>query len=221
MSHVVRDPECLRNITLVGQAGAGKTRLADALLAAAGVEEPAAPRKGAPPGESQEAALEHSITATPLGLPWGEAWINLIDTPGYADFQGTALSILPAVETVAVVLDAERGLDTMARRMLAWAGERGLCRLIVINRIDAAPARLPALLEALREQVGPECLALNLPARGATRVVDCFFTPEGGGGLRLGGRGPRATGGSGGGAGRRVDGALPGAGRGPGAGPAP
>ncbi|WP_355661845.1 elongation factor G [Halomonas salifodinae] len=179
MSHVVRDPECLRNIALVGQAGAGKTRLADALLAAAGVEAPAASRKGTPPGEGQEAALEHSITAIPIGFSWGEAWINLIDTPGYADFQGAALSILPAVETVAVVLDAERGLDAMARRMLAWAEERGLCRLIIINRIDAAPARLPALLEALREQVGPECLALNLPARGATRVVDCFFTPEG------------------------------------------
>ncbi|MDC8802372.1 elongation factor G [Halomonas pacifica] len=178
MSNVERNPERIRNIALVGQAGVGKTRLVDALLAAAGVEVPADSRKGAPPGESP-AAAQHSISTTPLGLAWGETWINLIDTPGYADFQGAALSILPAVETVAVVIDAERGLDAMARRMLAWAEERGLCRLIIVNRIDAAASRLPTLLEALREQVGPECLALNLPAQGATRVVDCFSTPEG------------------------------------------
>jgi elongation factor G len=181
MSDDARSPERIRNIALTGQAGVGKTRLAEALLAAAGVEDATSPRKGTPPGDTQtqEAALEHSLTTTPLGLPWGEAWINLIDTPGYADFQGATLSILPAVETVAVVIDAERGIDATARRMMQWAEERGLCRLIVVNRIDAAPEGLPALLDALRERFGPECLALNLPAQGATRVVDCFFSPDG------------------------------------------
>ncbi|MDN3520155.1 elongation factor G [Halomonas ramblicola] len=177
-----KGPERIRNIALVGQAGVGKTRLAEALMLAAGVDETNHQGgKGAPLGDTQaqEQALQHSITATPLGFPWGRAWINLIDTPGYADFQGAALSILPAVETVAVVIDAERGIDATARRMMQWAEERGLCRLLVVNRIDAAPGRLPALLEALHEQFGPQCLALNLPAQGGSRVADCFFTPEG------------------------------------------
>ncbi|WP_416140014.1 hypothetical protein ACM26W_06460 [Halomonas sp. HK25] len=78
----------------------------------------------------------------------GPERIRNLALTGYADFQGATLSILPAVETVAVV-------------------------------IDAAPERLPALLDALRERFGPECLALNLPAQGATRVVDCFFSPDG------------------------------------------
>ncbi|QEM82629.1 elongation factor G [Halomonas binhaiensis] len=181
MSDVERGPERIRNIALAGQAGVGKTRLAEALLEAAGESETSQLRKGTPLGDSQaqEAMLEHSITATPMGLTWGEAHINLIDTPGYADFQGMALSILPAVETVAVVIDAERGIDVSARRMMQWLAERGLCRLIVINRIDTAPERLPALLESLRDQFGPECLPLNLPAQGASRVVDCFFAPDG------------------------------------------
>ncbi|WP_431023976.1 elongation factor G [Halomonas sp. H5] len=181
MSDVERNPERIRNIALTGLAGVGKTRLAEALLAAAGEVEAADPPKGAPLGDTQAPAAtpQHSITASPLGLAWEGTWINLIDTPGYADFQGAVLSILPAVETVAVVIDAERGVDAMARRMMAWAEARGLCRLIIVNRIDAAPSRLPALLETLREQFGPQCLALNLPAQGATRVVDCFFAPEG------------------------------------------
>ena len=178
MSDDERGPERIRNIALAGQAGVGKTRLAEALLEAAGEGGANLQRKGVSPGDNP-AIPEHSIIATPMGFTWGEAHINLIDTPGYADFQGMALSILPAVETVAVVIDAEHGIDASARRMMQWLEQRGLCRLIVINRIDAAPERLPALLESLREQFGPECLPLNLPDQGASRVVDCFFAPDG------------------------------------------
>ncbi|XKE44862.1 elongation factor G [Halomonas organivorans] len=175
-------PERIRNLALTGQAGSGKTTLAEALLATAGaIDQAGSVEKGSTISDAnaQEKALHHSIAASVLGLEWGQAWINLIDTPGYADFQGATLSILPAVETVAVVVDAESGVDATARRMMQWARDRGLCRLVVINRIDAAPGRLEALLDDVRSHFGSECLPLNLPAEGATRVVDCFFAPEG------------------------------------------
>ncbi|MBB3230224.1 elongation factor G [Halomonas stenophila] len=175
-------PEGIRNIALTGPAGGGKTTLAEALLAAAGaIGAAGSVDKGSTVSDAgpQEKALQHSIAASVMGLEWREAWINLIDTPGYVDFQGATLSILPAVETVAVVIDAESGVDATARRMMQWAGERGLCRLIIINRIDVAAARLEALLDDLRDTFGSECLPLDLPADGARQVVDCFFAPQG------------------------------------------
>jgi elongation factor G len=177
-----RRPESIRNIALVGPAGAGKTTLAEALLAAAGaVAGGGSVEKGSTVSDAdpQEQELHHSISASVMGLEWGEAWINLIDTPGYADFRGAALSILPAVEVAAVVIGASGGIDASARSLMEWARARRMCRMIIVNRIDTDSAGLPALLEELRGVFGPECLALNLPSGGGQRVADCFFDPAG------------------------------------------
>jgi elongation factor G len=66
----------------------------------------------------------------------------------------------------------------MTGRFMQWAAKRGLDRLIVVNKIDAG-ADLQGLLESIRQAFGKECLPLNLPAAGATRVSDCFFAPSG------------------------------------------
>jgi len=177
-----RQPDRIRNIALTGQAGAGKTTLAEILLATAdAVSGPGTVEKGSTVSNNgaQDKALPHSVTASVMGFDWGDAWINLIDTPGYTDFQGTALSILPAVETTAVVINARSGIDAATRRMMQWAEARGFCRMIVVNQIDAASAGLPGLLEDIRANFGSECLPLNLPAGNAERVVDCFFEPSG------------------------------------------
>jgi elongation factor G len=83
------------------------------------------------------------------------------------------------VETVAVVINAAVGIEPMALRMMDYAASRKLDRMIVINRIDAAPAKLAALLEQIQATWGRECLPLNLPDAGASRVVECFFNREG------------------------------------------
>jgi elongation factor G len=177
-----RQPEDIRNVALAGPAGAGKTTLAEALLAAAGiVGDAGSVERGSTVSDAdpQEKLLQHSITASVMGFERDGVWINLVDTPGYADFRGAALSILPGVEVAAVVVNARSGIDATARDMMQWAGARGLCRMIVINQIDAAGPGLQALLEDIRAAFGPECLPLNLPAGGARRVVDCFFEPAG------------------------------------------
>ena len=88
--------------------------------------------------------------------------------------------MLEAVEAVAIVVSASDGVDTLTRRLMEFARERELCRLIVVNKIDRADARPAEVLEELRAAFGPECLPLDLPAGEGTAVVDCFFCPDAG-----------------------------------------
>ena len=63
--------------------------------------------------------------------------------------------------------------------MMHWAHKRDLCRMIIVNKIDAENVDLPGLLAKLQTAFGKECLPINLPAEGGKRVVDCFFNPAG------------------------------------------
>jgi elongation factor G len=174
--------ESIRNIALVGQSGGGKTTLVEALLHDAGViGTPGDVARGNTVCDFTplEKTYGHSLSSSVVSFDHDRLHLNLIDTPGMPDFIGQALAALPAVETVAVVVDAVAGIGPVTQRMLEWAATRKLCRMIIVNRIDAPGADLPALLTALREAFGPECLPLNLPADSASTVVDCFFTPDG------------------------------------------
>jgi elongation factor G len=172
----------IRNIALVGHAGAGKTTLVEALLHEAGsIQAPGSVEKGNTVSDADplEQKHQHSLRSSLVSFDYGGAHINLIDTPGYPDFVGQALSVLPAVDTVAIVINAQAGIQTMTRRLKEWASERKQCRMIIVNHIDAEGVDLEGLLGSIRETFGDECLAVNLPAAGATKVVDCFFNPSG------------------------------------------
>jgi elongation factor G len=179
--------EQIRNVALAGHPGAGKTVLFEALLHAGGALQTAGTiERGSTVsdfdpiekdrGHSIDAAIA-SIDHAPSGQP--PIHINLIDTPGYPDFRGPTLSALAAVETVAVVVDADTGVGYGTRRMMEHAKARNLCRVIVVNKIDHPGAKLGALLDDLRATFGAEVLPLNLPADGGKRVVDCFWQATG------------------------------------------
>jgi elongation factor G len=168
----------IRNIALVGQAGAGKTSLAEALLAQTGaIRIKGKTERGTTvcDFDPQEQRLAHSIDATLVHLENLGCQVNVIDTPGYPDFIGRSFSVLEAVETAAIVVNAASGIEPMTQRMMDFARDRELCRLIVVNRIDARDARCEAVLSELKEAFGRECLPLNLPSDGGQAVVDCFF----------------------------------------------
>ncbi|HET9106172.1 MAG TPA: elongation factor G [Steroidobacteraceae bacterium] len=172
----------IRNIALVGAAGAGKTLLAESLLLQAGaIRAKGSLARGNTVSDfdPQEKALQHSLDPAILTFDCGSTRIHLLDTPGYPDFLGRTLSVLEAVEAVAVVVSATSGPDTVTHRLMDFARERGLCRLLVINKIDSRDAAAADVLAQLRQTFGSECLPLNLPARGAQSVVDCFFQPHG------------------------------------------
>jgi elongation factor G len=176
----------IRTIALVGQAGSGKTSLAEALLAKAG----AIPAAGSvergttvcdyTPLEKQlQHSLKLAIATFPVKDGDEETRVHLLDTPGYPDFLGHALPALAAVETAAIVINAQNGVEMMTGRFMQFAQKRGLDRVIVVNKIDAENVDCEELLERIQQAFGKECLPLNLPAGDRSRVSDCFFTPSG------------------------------------------
>jgi elongation factor G len=170
----------IRNVALVGHAAAGKTLLTEALLAESGaIRSRGSLERGTTvcDYDPQERALGHSLDAAITWFETGCAHVHLIDTPGSLDFLGRALTTLEAVETAAIVVNAATGIEPMTQRMMKFAADRGLARLVIINRIDARDARPEQVLAELREAYGRECLPLNLPAADGGSVVDCFFKP--------------------------------------------
>ena len=171
----------IRNVALVGHGGTGKTMLAEAMLYKAGVVTAMGEiARGTTvcDFDAEEKEHGHSLATAIASLDYKGKHVNLLDTPGYPDFLGRALIALPAVETLAIVIDARSGIEMSTRRMMEAAAERGLCRMIIINKIDADDTDLEGLLGQINEEFGSECLPINLPADGAKAVVDCFFNPS-------------------------------------------
>lgn len=168
----------IRNIALLGHAGSGKTTLTETILAATGaINQPGsiARKSTVTDFDPQEHSLQHSLEPGFCSTDYHGKHINLIDTPGYPDFVPRALAVLPAVETCAVVLNAQSGIEPVAQRAMEAAAEQGLCRIVIVNRIDEAQADLENLVREIREAFGDECLPINLPAKQGSTVVDCFF----------------------------------------------
>ena len=175
--------QSIRNIALAGPAGAGKTLLLEALLVEAGaIRSKGSLQRGTTVSDSdpQEKRLQHSLEAAICSFDLEDTHLNLIDAPGYPDFLGRALSALEAADAVAIVVSASSSIDTVTQRLMDFASDRGMARMIIVNKIDSKDANPEALLTELREVFGAECLPLNLPADSGTSVVDCFFKPNGG-----------------------------------------
>lgn len=172
----------IRNVALAGHPGAGKTTLFEALLHAGGALQAAGSvERGSTVSDHDpiEKQRGHSIDAAIAGTDHAGVHVNLIDTPGYPDFRGPALAALAAVETVAIVVDADNGVEYGTRRMMARATQRNLCRVVVVNRIDSDSADCARVLEQLRSEFGTVVLPLNLPADSGAKVIDCFGNATG------------------------------------------
>jgi elongation factor G len=174
--------ENIRTVALVGHGAAGKTTLAEALLVRAkAIQSPGSVERGTTVSDFDplEKTWQHSLRTSVLHLDSDGTRVHLVDTPGFPDFMGQAIGALDAVETAAVVVSATAGIEMITSRMMDWAGARKLCRLIVVNKIDAENADPEAVFAAIQQTFGKECLPINLPADGGKRVVDCFFNPSG------------------------------------------
>ncbi|HRP96396.1 MAG TPA: elongation factor G [Rhodocyclaceae bacterium] len=169
----------IRNVALLGHAGSGKTSLLEALLAAAGeIGTAGSVERGTTLADydPQEKEMGHSLSTSIAHLEWAGHWINLLDTPGLPDLAGRALQALPAVDTAAVVVSAQSGIESGTRRMMSAAADK--CRLVIVSKVDANSVDFEALLASLCDAFGRECLPINLPGPHGESVLDCFFAPD-------------------------------------------
>jgi len=172
--------ETVRNIAFLGHAGAGKTTLLEQLLTRSGsLATAGSVEQGTTVSDfaDHEKRIGHSLDVSVCHLEHDGRLVNLIDTPGYPDFLGRSLTALPAVETVAVVINAEHGIEFVAQRAMEEAASRHLCKLVIVNKIDVPGADPAAVLGQIRRAFGTECLPINLPAESGRSVADCFFEP--------------------------------------------
>jgi elongation factor G len=174
--------EDIRNLTLVGHTGSGKTTLVEALLARSGrIGEPGTIERGSTTTDHDplEKEFQHSLDSALANLDFDGIHVNLIDTPGFPDFRGPTLTAMAATETTALVINAHNGIELSTRRLMRRAKRRRLCRIIIINKIDQEGVNLKKVVNDIREEFGPECLPINLPADNFSTVKDCFFGTEG------------------------------------------
>jgi elongation factor G len=172
----------IRNLALLGHTGSGKTTLLERLLVKAGLlGEPGTIERGTTLADFDplEKEYQHSLDSALASIDFDGMHINFIDTPGDPDFRGQALSAMAAAETAAIVVNANNGIEMSTRRLMRRARQRKLCRIIIVNRIDAEGIDLASLVDDLREEFGPQCLPINLPAENFTTVRDCFFKSDG------------------------------------------
>ncbi len=183
-----RTPTNICNIALVGHGGVGKTTFVDHLLHAVGF----AKRAGDVDAgtslsdyEPEEKDRRFSIHSAIFHFEAEGRVFNLVDTPGYLDFTGAAVGVLPAVETAVIAISAKDGIQLNARRMWAAAGEEGLARALLLTRMDADNIQLEKLLGEITESFGPQCRPVLLPiglgaeCKGVVNLLDAESAPDG------------------------------------------
>ena len=174
----VYDAEHIRNVALVGHSGSGKTQLASALL----YDADAVTRLGLVDDgttvtdfDEEEVARQHTLSAATAFAEWNKHKVNLLDTPGMANFFSDARSALRVADAALVVVDAVSGSEVITEKVWAAAKELDLPCLVALNRLDRERASLSRSLESLHEAFGRTVVPIQLPIgeeKQFTGVVD-------------------------------------------------
>ena len=165
----------LRNVVLLGHSGAGKTSVAEAMLFATN----ATTRMGRVEDgntisdfEPEEQKRSTSLQVKLLPCIWSQTKINILDTPGYADFVGESISALRVADAVVLVVSAPAGVEVGAEQMWQRARTLGLPVLVFLNKMDRENVDFPKVMDQLRDQLGRQCVAVNVPIGAEAQFAD-------------------------------------------------
>ncbi len=145
-------PDAIRNVAIVAHVDHGKTTLVDALLRATGVfadHQQVADRVMDNVDQERERGI--TILAKAASIRWGDTRINLVDTPGHADFGGEVERALALVDGVLLLVDAAEGPLPQTRYVLSKALEAGLPSIVLLNKVDRADARAVEVLDEIEQ----------------------------------------------------------------------
>jgi GTP-binding protein len=185
---MITAPETIRNVAIVAHVDHGKTTLVDAMLRTTGVI-----RAGAPAPDrimdSDELEREKGITifAKVAQIPWKGHTINLVDTPGHADFGGEVERALAMVDGILLIVDASEGPLPQTRYVLGKALQRGLPSIVVLNKVDRKDARTAEVLDEVYQLYFDleaqdhhiDFTVLSAVARAGSAILDVGVPPEG------------------------------------------
>lgn len=160
-------PAAIRNVALVGPSGGGKTTLVEALLVASGVlTRPGSVVDGTTVSDCDDAEIsqQRSVGLALAPLLHDGIKVNLIDTPGYADFVGELRAGLRAADCAMFVIAANEAVDEPTKALWAECRQVGMPRAVVITKLDHARANYANALAAAQEAFGDKVLPLYFPA---------------------------------------------------------
>ena len=183
-------PAAIRNVALVGHGGAGKTTLTEALLHCTGaIGRPGRVEDGSTVSdfEPEEQKRNLSISVSLAPIEWEGHKINILDSPGYADFAEEAMAALRVADMAVFVVSAVEGVEVQTEIIWRAAAGLGLPRMIFVNKLDRERASFERTLDQLRDIFGAGVAPLELPIgeegsfRGVADLLsDTAITYEGG-----------------------------------------
>ena len=158
--------ENIHNVLLMGHGGSGKTMLCESMLYAAGhtsrigkIEDGTTTSDY----EAEEQKRQTSVQTSILPTIWKDHKINLIDTPGYADFRGEVISGLRVAESAIIVISAAAGIETGTIQMWNLANDYNLPKSIYISKMDRENIDFEALLSSIKSTFGRQCVPMQVP----------------------------------------------------------
>ena len=168
----------IRNFAVVGHGGSGKTTLSEAMLSRSGkINRIGSIESGTTVSDyhHDEHQRQISIHSSPLHLEWDDIKFNLIDTPGYLDFIGEAISSLAVVDAAVIVVHAVNGIEVGTEQVWNYASNYKLPKIIVVNGLDREHTQFDQILQQAKNNFGSNVFPLQLPVNagpGFNQVVD-------------------------------------------------
>ncbi|MBQ4110457.1 MAG: elongation factor G [Clostridia bacterium] len=164
----------IRNVALIAHGGTGKTNLAEAILyKAKSIDRQGKVSDGntVMDFDSEETKRKISINTSIANIEWNDCKINIIDTPGFFDFQGEMIEGVSAADSVIIMISGKAGIQVGTEKAWKLADENKIPKIIFVNEIDEENVDFTAIVDSLKEKFGKSIAPFFIPMRDGGTVT--------------------------------------------------